>query len=341
MLRVGILGCGRIARLVHIPQFARLSGVAVVAIADSDSTSLEAALALTPGARPFSDWQALVDAKLTDAIVLTLPPVLHAEAAIAALAGGNHVYVEKPLALAIADAERIVKAQADTRKIGQIGLNFRHHPSFRALHAQIAGGSLGDIVTVRSVFCSTRRVLPGWKATRATGGSVLRELGVHHLDLVEFVLGEKISRLGAVERSIDHEADCATVIGSTRSGISFDLALSLTSSISVNRIEVVGTAGHLVADTSDARPRTVEHPIRGNARVAKLRSALTRIAPAEMLATPGWDPSFGAAFAAFTQAIAQEKAASPDLSVGLRALELVLAAEGAAAEGKIIDLQGG
>ncbi len=341
VLRVGILGCGRIARLVHIPQFARRADVAIVAIADSDPENLEAASALTPGAHIFSSWLALVDAKLTDAIVVTLPPAMHAEAATTAFVSGNHVYVEKPLALSMADGERLVEVQADTGRIGQIGLNFRHHPSFKALRARIAGGSLGDVVTVRSIFCSTRRVLPGWKVTRATGGSVLRELGVHHLDLVEFVLGERINRLGAVERSIDNEADCATVIGSTESGISFDMTLSLTSAISVNRVEVVGTSGHLVADTGDARPRAVERPQRGTARIAKLRTALARLAPAEMLVTPGHDPSFGIAFAAFTHAIAQNKAASPDLSVGLHALKLVMAAENAAAESRIIDLQEG
>lgn len=324
---------------MHIPQFARLANVEIVALADSDATGLAAASALAPGARQFADWQALLDAKITDAIVITLPPALHAEAAVAALASGNHVYVEKPLALSVADGERLVKAQAAAGLIGQIGLNFRHHPSFTALRAAISNGTLGDIVTVRTSFCSARRALPGWKATRATGGSVLRELGIHHLDLVQFVLGEPIVRLGALERSVDHEADCATVVGSTRSGVSFDLTLSLTSAISVNRLEVIGTTGHLAADTGDARPRAVDRAPSGNPRIAKLQAALTRISPAEMLARPGYDPSFGAAFAAFAQAIAQNGSASPDLSVGLHALRLVMAAEDAASRGKIIDLE--
>lgn len=339
MIRIGILGCGRIAQLIHIKQFARVPNVEIVAIADSNADNLSAAAAIVPTAQRFSDWTELVNAAITDAVVVTLPPAMHAEAALAAFAADNHVYLEKPLALSLADGERIVRARADTGRIGQIGLNFRHHPNYLDLRARIAAGQLGEIIAVRTAFCSARRTLPGWKASRQTGGSVLRELGVHHLDLVEFILGEPIERISAVERSIDYEADCATVIAHSRSGIAADLVLSLSSGVSMNRIEILGTAGHLVSETSDARPRRIDGLVTGSARVAKLRRALERAAPSELLMSPGYDPSFAAAFEAFADAINASKPATPDFDVGLRALKLVLTAEEAAARGAFVDLQ--
>src|SRR5262245_25271328 len=103
-IRVGILGCGGIARAAHVPSLARERDVAITALADQDAANLAAARTLAPRAHATADYRDVLAAADVDAVIIALPPALHADAAVAALETGKHVYVEKPLATSLADA---------------------------------------------------------------------------------------------------------------------------------------------------------------------------------------------------------------------------------------------
>ncbi len=328
MVRIGIAGCGRIARLVHIPAFMRHSGVRIAAIAEPDDTARAAAAAMVPQARVFQDWRDMIGSGEADAIVVTLPPALHAEAGKAALEAGCHLYMEKPIATRLEDGAALAAAHAATSLAGQIGLNFRHNAFFIQARDQVRSGALGPLVAVRTSFCSASRTLPDWKRSRAGGGGVLRDLGVHHLDLIEFVCGEPIVEVQAAERSLLHEADTATVMARTASGVLVEILVSFSAGQSINRVEIFGGSGQLVADTRDAAPRPVE-TAPSDSRGFRVRAATAELAPRRFL-RPGGEASFDRAFAGFVAAIAGGRAATPDLATGLRALRLVLAAEQAA-----------
>ena len=100
-LRVGLFGCGRIAQALHGPILARMEGVRLTALADADAAARLRLAAVAPGATLYADWRRPLELGEMDAVVICLPPALHAPAAIAALEAGAHVYVEKPLALSL------------------------------------------------------------------------------------------------------------------------------------------------------------------------------------------------------------------------------------------------
>jgi predicted dehydrogenase len=331
-LRVALLGCGRIARLVHLPVLARLAGVTVVALADPDAPALAAAGALAPGATAHSEWADALRQPGLDAAVVTLPPALHAPASLAALGAGLHLYLEKPLAMTLAEGEAILAAAQASGRTAQIGFNFRHNAGYRDLGDRLRAGVIGDAILVRTLFTSAARALPAWKQSRDAGGGVIRDLGVHHLDLVEHLLGEPLVALSAIERSVAAEADVAQILGRTRSGVPVSISVSLASGDSVNRVEIVGTRGHLLSDTADAAPRAVETPA-SRGRPARVKAALAGLLPRALLHQPGAEGSFPAALGAFVAAAAAGAAADPGLAAGHRALQLVLAAEEAAASG--------
>src|SRR5678809_240387 len=97
-VRLGVLGCGSIARAAHLRSLARVPVGRVIALADTVAANLDAARPFAPDARAVAEYGDVLAMPDVDAVIVALPPALHASAAIAALDKGKHVYVEKPLA---------------------------------------------------------------------------------------------------------------------------------------------------------------------------------------------------------------------------------------------------
>ena len=168
-LRIALLGCGAGALRHHLPILARMPDALLVAVAEPDPRAATAALARAPGARGFADWrEALADADVHAAIVC-LPSADHAEAALAALARGCAVYVEKPLATTLADADRVVAAWRASGLVGMTGFNYRFIPLYDAARRAIAAGDLGRLISVRTHVHALATRPPGLEA-RARGG---------------------------------------------------------------------------------------------------------------------------------------------------------------------------
>src|SRR5690349_4476182 len=122
---IGVIGCGQIAQAVHLPVLSRLPGVRVTALADTDATRLSQAAARVPRAACFSDYARLLATPEVDAVVICAPPALHAEVAVAALKANKHVYLEKPLATTLEDADRVCEVWRQSGRVGMIGFNYR------------------------------------------------------------------------------------------------------------------------------------------------------------------------------------------------------------------------
>lgn len=109
-IRVGILGCGKIARL-HAQGYKAAADLGeVVVCCDEYSLELAQTMAKELGARATNSWQEVVASPDVDAISICMPPYQHAEIALAAAAAGKHVLVEKPMAMNLAECKSIVAA---------------------------------------------------------------------------------------------------------------------------------------------------------------------------------------------------------------------------------------
>jgi predicted dehydrogenase len=303
-----VLGCGTIARLVHLPALTSLPGVQVTAIAEPNPASRAEARKLVPATREFEDYSELLEHAQIDAAVVCLPSVLHAEAADAVLERGRHLYLEKPIATDLDAARGVLEAWRRSGAVAMIGFNYRSHPRYERARASVQAGKLGEIVSARTVFTGGDRAMPDWKRSRARGGGVLLEKGSHHVDLVRFLLGE------VRDVSCDLSDRSATLRMRLSSGTAVECRFA-EGTADVDRFEIEGRHGRLAIDR--------------HGRWLSLSPDSLR-----KLARRDYEPSYRRSLARFVEAVRTGEQASPDLEDGYRSLAVIVAAEESARTGR-------
>ena len=326
ILDIGLVGCGRIAELAHLRALARLAGVRVTALAEPDETRRLAASRHAPGAALFADFRELLSGSAVDAVVVTLPPALHATAAIAAFDAGKHVYLEKPIATTLDEARAVIAAWTRSGRIGMVGFNYRFHPLYQLAREHLRASRLGELVAVRTVFSSAARVLPAWKQDRQSGGGALMELASHHVDLVHFLFEQPVVEVSALVRSQQSDADSVSL----HLRLAGDLLVQSFCSINAvadDRFDIYGRKGRLSIDRY-AGTLAIGRPEHRDGRLTRAQRELRWLAgAARRVIRPAGEPSHGAALDAFVRAIRESRPAAPDLHDGYRSLAIVDAAE--------------
>ncbi len=340
-VRIGVLGCGNIARAAHLRSLAGSTGAKVVAIADADAASLSAARALAPDAKCVAHYSDVLAEPDVDAVIIALPPAMHAEATVSALQRGKHVYVEKPLATTVADAARVITTWQGSGLTGMIGFNYRFNPIVRQARSRIAAGAIGQPIAVRTVFATPRRTMPSWKQQRGTGGGALLDLAVHHIDLVRFLLDAEVAKVSAEIHSTSSDQDTAFLQLRLTNGVTAQSMCSL-SAIEEDRIEIYGSNAKVTIDRYRSL-RAEETPASaGGALSGAVTHLLAEIGAApyafQKRRAPLHDPSFPAAMNAFVRAVRDRETATPSLGDGFRALAVIEAAELSASSGRAVPL---
>lgn len=339
---VGLLGCGRIARMFHLPVLGRLRTGRLVAVADPDPAALAAARSAVPDAVGLPDLDALLESPTIEAVVICLPTHLHAAAATAVLAAGRHVYVEKPLAADLDGAAAVRAAWRRGDRTGTVGFNFRFHPLYRAARELLAAKALGEVVAVRTAFSSAPRELPAWKLDRATGGGALLDLASHHIDLVRHLLGAEVEVVTAAVRSHRTPEDTAVATLRLSTGLEAQL-LATVSAAAGDRVEILGTEATAEIDRMGRRRITVIPAVGPGRGVPARLGAAGRVLRESGLTTldrlrPPPEPSFAAALAAFVDDARADRGRAPSVAAtiddGYRGVAVVAAAERSARTGR-------
>lgn len=339
-LRVGIVGCGAIAQAVHIPILTQLPGVQVAALAEPDPEQRRRAQQLSSTATGFESAGALIAQATLDAVVICSPTACHAEHALAAVERGLHVYLEKPLAASLADGVALRDAWRRSGVIGMVGFNYRCNELICRLKEQLRLGRGGPVVAARTTFCAGPGELPAWKQRRESGGGALLDLGSHHVDLLPFLLGQKIRAVRATLWSRRTEDDCALLELELDGGIRVQ-SLFAFDAAAADRIEIQGERGTLVVERSrswDAEfsPGSAEG---GLLRIPRWLKVIGRIRyPVEKLRSPLHEPSYRLALARFVAAIRGTAESTPSFEDGLACLAVLEAAEESARLDKRVDI---
>jgi len=150
-LRVGVVGCGLVAQVMHLHYLAELPELyEVVALCDLAPAALERAGTAFPGARRHTHWQDLLGEELDAVLILT--PGSHAPVAVAAAESGRHVFAEKPMCFSV-DEGRQMLAAADAGDVRlMVGYMKRYDPAYEELDRRLDTGSirLARITTLES-----------------------------------------------------------------------------------------------------------------------------------------------------------------------------------------------
>ncbi len=144
MVEVGQLGVGYWGRNL-LRNFAGLDACNLRWVCDPSEKVRDTVSATHPGVQVTDDDAELMDDSELDAVVIATPAPSHAEIAVRALRAGKHVYVEKPMALTVDDAERVVGAAEEAGKILMVGHLLEYHPAFVHVKEMIGSGELGDV----------------------------------------------------------------------------------------------------------------------------------------------------------------------------------------------------
>ena len=189
-ISLGFIGAGNINRY-HMKN-AQSAGFNLVAVADVAIAAAQEAQKLFEMRDAFGAYEELLKVKELDGVVVGTPNRFHAEQAIAALEAGKHVFLEKPMAMNVREADAILSAMKKSGKVVQIGMVNRFKGSVQSLKHFVDAGRCGSIYAGQT-FWYRRRGIPGfggWFTTKSmSGGGALIDIGVHMLDLGLYLMG--------------------------------------------------------------------------------------------------------------------------------------------------------
>jgi len=242
-LKVGIIGCGRVTEMRHLPVLSEIPDIEVAALADSDPERLEIIGRKFGISSMFREFRQLVSQPDLDIVAVCVPANCHAEVAIEALQEGKHLFIEKPLALSLDDCDAIIE-KVRPGQHALVGFNLRHHRLVWQAQKFISERLIGPIEAIRSIHTSFHSTVPTWRERRRTGGGVLFEQAVHHIDLWRFLLQKEVREVYAVARSYEWEDLSATIIAQMEGGIVIS-AVFCEQTSAANELEIIGRKGKL------------------------------------------------------------------------------------------------
>lgn len=333
-MNVGIVGCGRVTALRHLPALRRLDDPRVTALADVDPARADRLASEHGIARRYPSHEELIGDQSVDAVAVCVPASLHADVACAALEAGKHVLIEKPMTLTLADAVRVREAAGRSSGAVVIGLNLRRHRLVRRARELALGGVLGELQAVRTAFTSSfdyRDVAQPWRFRRESGGGALSEMGPHHLDLWRFLTGLEVAEVFASSRSDGDDDATAVVIGVLDGGVRAETLVSQRST-NVNEVEIFGERGRLRVSSYRYDGLDVQlgrgfggdlrHRLRGLARAAVEVPAFAR----SVRGRSDYIDSYTEVWRHFMEAAAGRAPADPGLEDGIQNVRVLAAA---------------
>ena len=210
MIRIGVIGAGPIGTGNAKNLAAHADRAKIVAVADIDPAAGRR-LADAHDARLVEDYRQMLDD--VDAVVISTPNDCHCEQTLTCAAAGKHLWIEKPMALSVADADRMVQAVEAAGVASMVGFSVRFGGVVRRMKEVFQGGRLGELVSVwsRRLCFFDPATTREWRLDYARSGGVMSELIVHEIDWIVDLAGEpravhcrKASRQHDDPRDNDH-----------------------------------------------------------------------------------------------------------------------------------------
>ena len=199
MQNIGIIGCGRIAQTRHIPEYLENENARIIGYYDLNRERAQQ-MADQYGGRACSSIEEMLADPEIDAVSVLVVNTEHARVSIQALNAGKHVLCEKPMATTLEDCIAMVDAAKKNNKYLMIGQNQRMAKAHRKARKLLGQGVIGDVVTFRT--CFGHGGPEGWSIDKGnypwffdknkSSMGVLADLGIHKLDLIQFLLHRKV-----------------------------------------------------------------------------------------------------------------------------------------------------
>ena len=252
MIEIGIIGCGAMGRH-HGEAYRQMENVRVAGVADLVEEQAKR-LAADLEARPYADFRDMLPE--VEAVVVCTPSFQRVDVVTECARAGKHVFSEKPLALNLADADRILGAVEAAGVKFMTGYVLRFTQPYSTLCETFNSGELGRLIT-----CWTRRYMPcplsileRWYGDQDKSGGVAVDFASHDIDLLRWIGGDvrtvfaHVARVRAGVRADEH----AQALLTFKNGGMGAIDVSWSSWLDETSLGVIGSQGSMIVDRSGA-----------------------------------------------------------------------------------------
>ena len=194
MLKLGVIGAGAVVRGAHVPPLQGRDDVEIVAIADPVEENRKAVGELLDCGNLFDDYRGVLDSPDVQAVDICLPHFMHEQAVLDAFDAGKDVVLEKPIALTLRQADRMLAAAQEKARRFYVSLNQRFFPAHRKIKAILESGEYGmpflALIHVIGDEFARMNQPDNWKGSwEGAGGGALCDTGTHVIDLALWWFG--------------------------------------------------------------------------------------------------------------------------------------------------------
>ncbi len=249
-IRLGLIGCGQIARRNHVPEVQSLGDDAEIAavydIKRGKAESLISEHGISP--RICRSLNEILSLDI-DAVMIATPNCFHYPQTIAALNAGKHVLVEKPMAARVEDADAMISLAHRKKLVLQVNQSMRFVPMYVMVKKLIDEGAIGRPMHARCLRCCSASPDVGWSpgatwfVKRKYEGSLVTDIAVHNADALQWYFGP-VRRVHAITRNLRHEVpDNVTAMFDFANGATGVLELSWTFPGNYGAFELYGDQG--------------------------------------------------------------------------------------------------
>lgn len=216
---IGIIGCGKVAQVRHLPEYADNPNARLVGYYDLNLERAEE-IALQYGGKAYPSIEAMLSDPAIDAVSVLSSNNTHAEISIAAMEAGKDVLCEKPMAITLEQCEAMVATAKRTGRQLMIGQNQRLAKAHAKAKELIEKGEIGTPLTFRTTFSHAGPeswAIDGrsswfFDKSKAIFGA-MADLGIHKTDLIQYLLGSRICDVTACMTTIDKRDESGELVG--------------------------------------------------------------------------------------------------------------------------------
>ena len=249
VVRVGLLGYGAIGH-EHSRAVRATTGLELTGVCDTSTARLEHAQAAAPGIATTTSAEELLARDDVDLVVVSTPPSTHAAWALQVIGAGKHLVVEKPFAIATAEADEVLAAAAAAGRLAVVYQNRRYDPDHLALRRAVRAGRLGRVFRLEAFVGGYGHPCNLWHSDEGVSGGAFYDWGSHIIDQILDLVGADVLEVSASAHKLrwfdvtnaDHSrVSIRFVDGTEAEFVHSDLAAALKP-----RWYVLGTEGAVV-----------------------------------------------------------------------------------------------
>ncbi len=252
-VRWGVIGAGGIADRRTLPGMMLSEEAELIAVMEINDELAENLRVKYGAKRAYTDHKALLADPEVDVVYIASPVNCHKEQAIDAARAKKDILLEKPICLDIADAQEVLRVCEEEGVKIATGFLMRFHAINAKIRELVQSGAIGQVVSCRAQFTCWYPDIPGaWRQVKAlSGGGALMDLGVHCIDLLQYIVGSKAKRVASFSRTntFNYEVeDQASLMMELENGAFAYVESNFNVPDAVpSKLEIFGTGGSIVA----------------------------------------------------------------------------------------------